>query len=248
MQCACVHVRELLLTARRAAAAQASTLLGAFLENLASEQSARMTAMDNASKNAGDLIERLTLEYNRCVLRLRLRRARAAGRAAHAALSPGAQHPPDAHYHRAYRDYLGRRVAQEGRLSWAAAGNGCGHRCGACSTACRAWRGVLSAPCRAMHARVLCRFRDHHLLSRYIATAHATTWPPSHRHACRHRIADRRPRPRRRRRRRQHWRSGAPAGHGQSARASIPPHPTRVATRTPYSTGSCSASGVTPSL
>lgn len=35
------------------------------LENLASEQGSRMTAMDNATRNAGDLIDRLTLQYNR---------------------------------------------------------------------------------------------------------------------------------------------------------------------------------------
>ena len=34
-------------------------------ENTASEHSARMTAMKNASDNAGDMIEKLTLEYNR---------------------------------------------------------------------------------------------------------------------------------------------------------------------------------------
>ncbi len=37
----------------------------ALLENAASEQGARMTAMDNATRNAGEMIERLTLEYNR---------------------------------------------------------------------------------------------------------------------------------------------------------------------------------------
>ncbi|MEO1793867.1 MAG: F0F1 ATP synthase subunit gamma [Pseudomonadota bacterium] len=35
------------------------------LENSASEQGARMTAMDNATRNAGDMIERLTIEFNR---------------------------------------------------------------------------------------------------------------------------------------------------------------------------------------
>ncbi|WP_372003614.1 F0F1 ATP synthase subunit gamma [Tistrella mobilis] len=35
------------------------------LENAASEQGARMTAMDNATRNAGDMIGKLTLEYNR---------------------------------------------------------------------------------------------------------------------------------------------------------------------------------------
>ena len=37
----------------------------ALLENAASEQGARMTAMDNATRNAGDMIGKLTLEYNR---------------------------------------------------------------------------------------------------------------------------------------------------------------------------------------
>jgi len=35
------------------------------LENAASEQGARMTAMDNATRNAGEMIGKLTLEYNR---------------------------------------------------------------------------------------------------------------------------------------------------------------------------------------
>lgn len=35
------------------------------LENAASEQGARMTAMDNATRNAGDMIDNLTLTYNR---------------------------------------------------------------------------------------------------------------------------------------------------------------------------------------
>lgn len=35
------------------------------LENTASEQGARMTAMDNATRNAGRMIDRLTLNYNR---------------------------------------------------------------------------------------------------------------------------------------------------------------------------------------
>ena len=37
----------------------------ALLENAASEQGARMSAMDNATRNAGDMINRLTLTYNR---------------------------------------------------------------------------------------------------------------------------------------------------------------------------------------
>jgi F-type H+-transporting ATPase subunit gamma len=35
------------------------------LENAASEQGARMTAMDNATRNAGEMIDRLTINYNR---------------------------------------------------------------------------------------------------------------------------------------------------------------------------------------
>ena len=37
----------------------------AFLENAASEQGSRMTAMDNATRNAGDLVDKLTISYNR---------------------------------------------------------------------------------------------------------------------------------------------------------------------------------------
>jgi len=37
----------------------------AFLENAASEQGSRMTAMDSATRNAGDLVDRLTINYNR---------------------------------------------------------------------------------------------------------------------------------------------------------------------------------------
>ena len=37
----------------------------ALLENAASEQGSRMTAMENATRNAGDMINRLTIEYNR---------------------------------------------------------------------------------------------------------------------------------------------------------------------------------------
>ena len=40
-------------------------LFKALLENNASEQGASMTAMDNATRNAGDLISKLTIQYNR---------------------------------------------------------------------------------------------------------------------------------------------------------------------------------------
>lgn len=42
-----------------------SKILQAFLETEAGEQSARMQAMDSATRNAGDIIDRLTLQYNR---------------------------------------------------------------------------------------------------------------------------------------------------------------------------------------
>jgi F-type H+-transporting ATPase subunit gamma len=43
----------------------ATQVFTALLENGASEQGARMTAMDNATRNAGDMIDRLTIVYNR---------------------------------------------------------------------------------------------------------------------------------------------------------------------------------------
>jgi F-type H+-transporting ATPase subunit gamma len=43
----------------------ATQIFAALLENAASEQGARMTAMDNATRNAGDMIDRLTIVYNR---------------------------------------------------------------------------------------------------------------------------------------------------------------------------------------
>jgi F-type H+-transporting ATPase subunit gamma len=43
----------------------ATQIFKAFLENAASEQGSRMTAMDNATRNAGDLVDKLTITYNR---------------------------------------------------------------------------------------------------------------------------------------------------------------------------------------
>ncbi|MGR3700492.1 MAG: F0F1 ATP synthase subunit gamma [Paracoccaceae bacterium] len=43
----------------------ATQIFSALLENGASEQGARMSAMDNATRNAGEMIEKLTIEYNR---------------------------------------------------------------------------------------------------------------------------------------------------------------------------------------
>lgn len=40
-------------------------VFAALLENSASEQGARMSAMDNATRNAGDMINKLTIQYNR---------------------------------------------------------------------------------------------------------------------------------------------------------------------------------------
>ena len=42
-----------------------SNLWVAFLQNSASETSGRMNAMENASKNAGEILEGLTLQYNK---------------------------------------------------------------------------------------------------------------------------------------------------------------------------------------
>jgi F-type H+-transporting ATPase subunit gamma len=43
----------------------AAQIFRGLLENAASEQGARMSAMDSATRNAGDMIDRLTLRYNR---------------------------------------------------------------------------------------------------------------------------------------------------------------------------------------
>jgi F-type H+-transporting ATPase subunit gamma len=43
----------------------ATAIFSGLLENGASEQGARMSAMDNATRNAGEMIDRLTIEYNR---------------------------------------------------------------------------------------------------------------------------------------------------------------------------------------
>jgi F-type H+-transporting ATPase subunit gamma len=43
----------------------ATQVFTALLENAASEQGARMSAMDNATRNAGEMINKLTIQYNR---------------------------------------------------------------------------------------------------------------------------------------------------------------------------------------
>ncbi len=45
--------------------AVATQIFAALLENGASEQGARMSAMDNATRNAGEMIDKLTIQYNR---------------------------------------------------------------------------------------------------------------------------------------------------------------------------------------
>lgn len=45
--------------------AMASSLFTAMLESAASEQSSRMQAMENASKNAEEMVEKITMQYNR---------------------------------------------------------------------------------------------------------------------------------------------------------------------------------------
>lgn len=45
--------------------AVATQIFSALLENAASEQGARMSAMDSATRNAGDMVDRLTIKYNR---------------------------------------------------------------------------------------------------------------------------------------------------------------------------------------
>ena len=42
-----------------------SLIYGAFLEDVASENGARMTAMDSATNNAEEMIGKLSLQYNR---------------------------------------------------------------------------------------------------------------------------------------------------------------------------------------
>ena len=43
----------------------ATQIFAALLENAASEQGARMSAMDNATRNAGEMIDKLSIQYNR---------------------------------------------------------------------------------------------------------------------------------------------------------------------------------------
>ncbi|WP_316015031.1 F0F1 ATP synthase subunit gamma [Roseobacter sp. HKCCA0434] len=45
--------------------AVSTQIFAALLENAASEQGARMSAMDNATRNAGEMIDKLTIEFNR---------------------------------------------------------------------------------------------------------------------------------------------------------------------------------------
>ena len=58
-------VSSALLARELATRAAAARLFSCLLESGAGEQASRMTAMDNATRNAGDMINKLTLQYNR---------------------------------------------------------------------------------------------------------------------------------------------------------------------------------------
>lgn len=58
-----VHALQLILSACH----QAQVLYNAMLENNCSEHASRMSAMENSSKSAGEILGRLTLTYNRSV-------------------------------------------------------------------------------------------------------------------------------------------------------------------------------------
>lgn len=45
----------------------AQTVYNAMLENNCSESASRMSAMENSTKSAGEMLSKLTLAYNRCV-------------------------------------------------------------------------------------------------------------------------------------------------------------------------------------
>ena len=47
--------------------ALAGSIYGALLESQVCEMASRMTAMDSATSNATEMVERFTLQYNRCV-------------------------------------------------------------------------------------------------------------------------------------------------------------------------------------
>lgn len=56
--------------------ALAGSIYGALLESQVCEMASRMTAMDSATANATEMVERFTLQYNRCVRRRAHTRAR----------------------------------------------------------------------------------------------------------------------------------------------------------------------------
>ena len=60
-----INTERFRLTIFRSSRNISAQIFKAFLENAASEQGSRMTAMDNATRNAGDLVDKLTITYNR---------------------------------------------------------------------------------------------------------------------------------------------------------------------------------------
>ena len=69
-------------------------------ENNCSEFSSRMSAMENSTKNATEMLGKLALTYNRCVGGWRIRRLWS-----HCSIN--AQGTPGINYDRAYRDHFG---------------------------------------------------------------------------------------------------------------------------------------------
>ena len=59
------QTRTDILTSAVCRVMSAVQIFRALLENVASEQAASMTAMDNATRNAGEMIDKLNLQYNR---------------------------------------------------------------------------------------------------------------------------------------------------------------------------------------
>ena len=80
-------------------------IYNAMTENNCSEQASRMSAMESSTKNASEMLEKLTLSYNRCVMPCRL--GRGVLRLLRLTLR-GVQDAASSHHNRAHRDYLWR--------------------------------------------------------------------------------------------------------------------------------------------